>query len=128
MAAAAAAPPARWPVSAPAALAATAPDAKKAGTTGHQGRGSLVSIDAKSGAAIIKHEPIASLGWPAMSMEFALANAAVASGVKPGSAIAFEFVERKPGEWVITKMDATAAAKPITPAVAPALADPHKGH
>ena len=57
-----------------------------------------------------------------------LANPSLVDKIKPGSAIAIEFVERKPGEWVITKMDATAAAKPITPAVAPALADPHKGH
>jgi len=49
-----------------------------------------------------------------MTMDFALANASLVAGVKPGTAIAFEFVERKPGEWVIT------AVKPA--------ADPHKGH
>ena len=31
---------------------------------------------------------------------------ALVANVKPGSAIAFEFVERKPGEWVITRLDA----------------------
>ena len=32
-------------------------------------------------------------------------NEAVARAVKPGEAIRFEFVERKPGEWVVTKME-----------------------
>jgi Cu(I)/Ag(I) efflux system membrane fusion protein len=30
--------------------------------------------------------------------------------VKPGSAISFEFVERKPGEWVITRIAPRAAS------------------
>ena len=54
----------------------------------------------------ITHEPIASLGWPGMTMDFALANSSLAAGIKPGSAISFEIVERKPGEFVITKLQA----------------------
>jgi Cu(I)/Ag(I) efflux system membrane fusion protein len=38
-------------------------------------------------------------------MEFTAANDAVAKSVKPGTPIAFEFVERKPGEWVVTKLE-----------------------
>ncbi len=60
-----------------------------------------------------------------MTMEFTLANPAVAAGVKPGSPIAFEFVERKPGEWVVTSLRAEPAA-PGKGATAPA--DAHKGH
>ncbi len=52
----------------------------------------------------ITHEPIKSLGWPGMTMDFALANPSLVSGIKPGSKITFEIVERKPDEWVITKM------------------------
>jgi Cu(I)/Ag(I) efflux system membrane fusion protein len=40
-----------------------------------------------------------------MTMEFVPANAALFADIKPGAAIAFEFVERKPGEWVITKVE-----------------------
>ena len=42
---------------------------------------------------------VASLKWPAMTMEFKAANPALLAGLKPGRR-AFEFVERQPGEWV----------------------------
>jgi hypothetical protein len=41
------------------------------------------------------------------------------SGLKPGATVAFEFVERKPGEWVVTSI------KPMAGKVA---ANPHAGH
>jgi Cu(I)/Ag(I) efflux system membrane fusion protein len=94
---------------------------------GHQATGTLDAIDAKAGSVTVTHGPVPSLKWPGMTMDFVLANPALTAKLKPGSAVSIEFVERKPGEWVITKMDATAVAKPITPAAAPA-ADPHKGH
>jgi Cu(I)/Ag(I) efflux system membrane fusion protein len=37
-----------------------------------------------------------------------LANPSLVEKIKPGSAISIEFVERKPGEWLITKLDARA--------------------
>jgi membrane fusion protein, copper/silver efflux system len=40
-----------------------------------------------------------------MTMEFVLANPSLAARVKPGSTVAFEFVERKPGEYVVTKLE-----------------------
>jgi len=64
------------------------------------------TLDAIGGDSVtISHEPVASLKWPKMTMDFVPANAALFAGIKPGTAIAFEFVERKPGEWVITKID-----------------------
>jgi Cu(I)/Ag(I) efflux system membrane fusion protein len=81
--------------------------AKPAGS-GHQAEGTLVSIDAKEDTVSVSHGPIASLKWPSMTMDFVLANPALVDKIKPGSHIAFEFVERQPGEWVITKLDAKA--------------------
>jgi RND family efflux transporter MFP subunit len=78
--------------------------AKSAGV-GHHAEGTLDSVDSAAGTVTIKHQPVASLKWPAMTMEFVPANAALFADIKPGSAIAFEFVERKPGEWVITKVE-----------------------
>jgi Cu(I)/Ag(I) efflux system membrane fusion protein len=40
-----------------------------------------------------------------MTMEFALANPALVEKLKPGARVAVEFVERQPGEWVITKIE-----------------------
>lgn len=87
--------------------APTGAQAKPAGA-GHHAEGKLVSIDEKEGTLTVNHGPVPSLKWPAMTMDFALANPAILAGAKPGSHIVFEFVERKPGEWVITKLDAKA--------------------
>jgi len=81
----------------------------------HEATGRLETIDAQAGTATISHGPIADLKWPAMTMEFALANASLLGKLKPGDAIAFSFVERKPGEWVIVKIE-------------PAPASAHAGH
>ncbi|MDP2760555.1 MAG: efflux RND transporter periplasmic adaptor subunit [Sideroxyarcus sp.] len=72
---------------------------------GHQAQGTLDSINA-DGTVSITHDAIKSLGWPAMTMDFALANSALAEAIQPGSKITFELVERKPDEWVITKLQA----------------------
>jgi len=76
---------------------------KTATTVGHQAQGILETINS-DGTVSITHEPIASLGWPAMTMDFALANSALAAGIQPGSTVIFEIIERKAGEWVITQL------------------------
>jgi Cu(I)/Ag(I) efflux system membrane fusion protein len=45
------------------------------------------------------------------------------SGLKPGAIIAFEFVERSPGEWVITKVEPRSGSG--SPNTKPAA---HQGH
>ena len=47
-----------------------------------------------------------------MTMEFKAANPSLLNGLKPGAPVSFEFVERQPGEWVITSIasDAPKAA------------------
>ena len=69
---------------------------------GHHAEGKIESIDAPAGTLSIEHGPVASLKWPSMTMEFKVANAALLAGLKPGATIAFDFVERGEGEWVIT--------------------------
>ncbi|MFA5826244.1 MAG: efflux RND transporter periplasmic adaptor subunit [Gallionellaceae bacterium] len=77
----------------------------KPAVTGHPAQGVLKAVKA-DGMVSITHEPIASLGWPGMTMDFALANSSLVTGIQTGSAITFEIVERKPGAWVITKLQA----------------------
>ena len=76
---------------------------------GHKAEGTLNAIDAASGTVTVSHGPVPSLNWPPMKMDFVLANPAQVDGVKPGSAVAIEFVERQPGEWVITSLKPQAA-------------------
>ncbi len=77
-------------------------------TVSHLATGTLEAIDLKGGIVTVTHGPVASLKWPAMTMDFILANPSLVDKVKAGSPINIEFVERKPGEWVITKLDARA--------------------
>jgi membrane fusion protein, copper/silver efflux system len=98
-----------------------APAAKPAAVgAGHQAVGRVEAVDVKAGTASISHGAVASLKWPAMTMEFKTANDALLKALQPGATVAFEFVERAPGEWVIT------AVKPAAPTAAPA--NPHAGH
>jgi Cu(I)/Ag(I) efflux system membrane fusion protein len=111
--------------------ATATPAAPKAAGVSHKAVGSVESVDAKAGTVTLNHGAVESLKWPAMTMDFVLANTALLQGLKPGAPVAFEFVERKPGEWVITAIKVTAAAppaRPSAPASAPAAAKPHSGH
>jgi Cu(I)/Ag(I) efflux system membrane fusion protein len=68
-----------------------------------------------------------------MTMEFKAANAALLSGLKVGQAVDFEFVERQPGEFVVTwiRPALTAAGDSTAPPVpAASVPDhgPHTGH
>lgn len=89
----------------------------------HSAVGRLDEVDPKTGALTITHDPVPSLNWPKMTMEFAAANDAIAKGAQAGAPIRFEFVERKPGEWVVTKIEPAAGG--AAPA-APAKAEAHK--
>ena len=88
----------------------TAAPAAAPAKVGHKAHGSVVAIDAKAGTLSVRHDPVPSLKWPAMTMEFVPANPSLLAGLKPGSTFDFEFVERKPGEWVITSIAPPAAA------------------
>ena len=110
---------------------ATAPAGKEAQTAqpaakggSNHAEGTVEEIDFKAGTISINHGPIASLKWPAMTMEFKVANASLLQGLKPGSKVAVEFVERQQGEWVITSVKpmGSATAKPAD------AADPHASH
>jgi RND family efflux transporter MFP subunit len=68
----------------------------------HQGVGKVEELDLKTGEVTINHGAIASLKWPAMTMNFKVANTGLLKDIKVGSSITFEFVERGKGEWVIT--------------------------
>jgi Cu(I)/Ag(I) efflux system membrane fusion protein len=86
------------------ASAPTTATASVAKTVGHQATGTVDSVDLKDGTVNLSHGPVASLKWPAMTMEFKTANPALLQALKPGAKASVEFVERQPGEWVITSV------------------------
>ncbi|MDP4027669.1 MAG: efflux RND transporter periplasmic adaptor subunit [Gallionella sp.] len=81
---------------------------KNKSAVGHRVQGTLNAVNA-DGTVNITHGPVESLGWPGMTMDFVLAHSALAAGIKPGTAISFEIVERQPGEWVITGLQTAPA-------------------
>lgn len=102
---------------------------------GHKAEGSVDGIDLKAGTLSINHGPVPTLKWPAMTMEFKAANASLLNDLKTGQAVRFEFVERQPGEYVVTSITAPSGgapqAKPTTTPLAPAAsarAASHSGH
>ena len=97
-------------------------EAAKPAAAGHKAEGTVDGVDTQAGTVSINHGPVETLKWPAMTMEFKAANQALLKGIKPGAVVAFEFVERQPGEWVITGI------KPMPGRTAPASADPHAAH
>ena len=102
----------------------SAPTSVPSKAAGHRAEGQVESLDVQAGSVMLAHGPIASLQWPAMTMEFKLANTALQRDLKPGAKVAVEFVERQPGEWVITAVTpAGDAAKASSSAP-----NPHAGH
>ncbi len=54
-----------------------------------EGEGTVTAIDAQAGIITLNHGPIASLGWPAMTMAFRVHSAAVLQGVSVGQRVHF---------------------------------------
>ena len=52
----------------------------------------------------IAHDPIASLNWPAMTMDFRARDPALLQPLKPGQKVDFEIVEESAGEYVIVRI------------------------
>jgi Cu/Ag efflux protein CusF len=79
---------------------------KKTEQASHQGIGKVVSVDHAKSRIKLAHEPIKSLGWSAMSMDFSVTKASLLDGLKEGDAVQFELGKTKPDElvWAIVKI------------------------
>jgi len=73
----------------------------------HQGTGKVVSVDRAKLRIKLAHEPIKSLGWSAILMDFSVVKASLLDGIKAGDAVRFELGKTKPEElvWVIVKIE-----------------------
>lgn len=107
-------------------VAAGSPPAPRTADGSHRATGTVDSLDAKAGTVMFSHGPIASLNWPAMSMEFKADNAAILKALRAGSPATVDIIERQPGSWVITRVH------PAPPGTAPgrpaASGGSHAGH
>jgi Cu(I)/Ag(I) efflux system membrane fusion protein len=65
------------------------------------GTGRVLAIDPASGNISLSHDPIAALGWPAMLMDFPLAEGITTQGLASGDRVHFELEKRDDG-YLIT--------------------------
>lgn len=68
------------------------------------GTGVLKAVNTKAGKVQIAHEPIDSLGWPAMTMWFAL-RYPLPRNVMVGDSVRFELEQTQSKEWVVTRIE-----------------------
>lgn len=55
-----------------------------------QAAGVVKAVDAKTNTVTLAHEPIAALGWPAMTMSFKVASPSLLKGLKTGDRVLFD--------------------------------------
>jgi Cu(I)/Ag(I) efflux system membrane fusion protein len=72
----------------------------------HRGRGTVTGVDAIKGRVELDHEPIPSLKWPRMTMEFSVGDKAALARLKKGDAVEFEMRGEpdKDGDYRIEKL------------------------
>ena len=88
------------------ALAADEHDPNHSGTqvaqaSTHAGHGTVNAVDAAGGKANITHDPIKSLKWPAMTMDFNADDPALFKDLKPGMEVNFELVKKEGGYRIV---------------------------
>ncbi len=67
----------------------------------HTGTGRITKVDAASGELEMQHEPIPSLDWPGMTMEFEVKDPAILKGLKVGQMVDFDLVKEDDGFPVV---------------------------
>lgn len=87
--------------------------------TTHTAEGTVEDVDAQAGTVTLAHDPVASLKWPAMTMDFQVGDKAQLAALKPEQRIWFEFVEAAPGKYRVVR---------VQPPDSASAADAHKGH
>ncbi len=69
----------------------------------HQSSGVLKAVNANAGKVQIAHEPIAELGWPAMTMWFAL-QTPLPQNLKAGDKVLFEIAQKNGKQWGVVNI------------------------
>jgi Cu/Ag efflux protein CusF len=69
----------------------------------HAASGTVNSVDPAAGTINVSHEAVASAGWPAMTMNFRLAEPGAAAELEPGQRIEFRFTTE--GGGTITRLE-----------------------
>ena len=77
----------------------------------HSGEGRVEAVDAGRLSITLTHGPIASLKWPAMTMDFKVKDASLLRALKPGQYVAFDMDGEPGGEYTIVGIRPAAIQK-----------------
>lgn len=77
--------------------------AMEKGSDTHKGSGVVTAIDRSAGKVTLKHDPIASLNWPGMTMAFAVKDKALLDKLAKDKKVEFELVQQG-RQYVITSI------------------------
>lgn len=66
-----------------------------------EGSGTINSVDPSSRKINLSHNPIAAIGWPAMTMDFAVAPSVGLGTIKPGTQVSFTIERGGDGTYII---------------------------
>lgn len=69
------------------------------------GRGTVNKIDAAAASVNISHEAIPALKWPAMTMDFKVADKKLLSGIKSGQTVTFGLARDEKNGYVISHIE-----------------------
>ncbi len=72
-------------------------------TEQHAAKGVVNSLDESARLISITHEPVKTMGMPAMTMDFLLADSVELGSIKVGEAVNFTVIIDSKGRFVITK-------------------------
>jgi Cu(I)/Ag(I) efflux system protein CusF len=70
--------------------ALTSPEAAPSAAV-YTATGVIRNLDAAAQKILLEHGPVPALEWPAMTMNFAVADPALLEGLKPGDKVSFDF-------------------------------------
>jgi Cu(I)/Ag(I) efflux system periplasmic protein CusF len=71
--------------------------------TVHKATGVVTKVDSTAGKVTIKHEPVQSMKWPAMTMAFLVKDKAMLDKLAKDKKVDFEFVQRGK-DYVVTSV------------------------
>lgn len=81
------------------------------GHAGAHGTGTVTAVNVAQRKIGMQHEPIPALGWPSMTMEFAVAPSVNLQAVQPGARIEFSLEKGADGMYVIQSVQPAGRAR-----------------
>ena len=79
------------------------PDKNDSKAAAHKATGMVTKVEAAKGTVSIKHDPIQSLKWPAMTMAFTVKDKKLLDKLAVDTKIDFEFVQRGK-DYIVTSV------------------------